>query len=317
MVCWPLAAAHAAAAAPPPNDNYLASTILANPSSGKVLRHFHSIVDTSQATVQADLFDFDKDGQPLGGDGPEATDCNGVGFGKTVWYDVQPDVRGAGEIDAGGFDTVVAVYRYDVKTAKITGRVACQNSGLNEKLKIPAFQRRVAYTIQVGGVAGAGGPLDFTWDFFPDADGDEVLDELDRCPGIRGPSDESGCPPRLTPSVSLTTSPAGGVRFDDAVLSNLPQGTRISVRCKRCDVSAHVTVRRTNKPVKLGALIGRSAPSGAVLDIISTHTKSRSGRFAFGAIGSRLRWTVHGTKLSRATKRCLLPGSTKARNKCE
>jgi hypothetical protein len=318
MLCWPLAAAQSAAAAAPPNDNYLASTILANPSTSKTLRHFHQVVDTSQATVQSDLFSCDKDGQPLGGDGPEPTTCSGVSYGNTVWYDVQPDVTGAGEIDAGGFDTVIAVYRYDVQSAKITGLVACQNSGLNEKLTIPAFQRRTAYTIQVGGVGGTGGLLDFNWDFFPDRDGDQVLDQTpDRCPNIPGPDDESGCPPRLSPGVSLTTSAAGGVRFVDAVVSGLPQGTRVTVRCSRCHVNARLTIKRDNKPVKLRGLIGRSAPSGAVIDIISTHQKSRSGRFEFGAIGSRLRYKVRGTSLGRPSKRCMLPGSTKARTKCE
>jgi hypothetical protein len=318
MMCWPLAAAHGAAAAPPANDNYLQSTILANPSNGKVLRHAQQVVDTSQATVQSDLFSVDKDGQPLGGDGPETTQCNGVSYGKTVWYDVQPDVTGAGEIAANGFDTVVAVYRYDVRTAKITGIVACQNAGVNEKLTIPAFQRGTAYTIQLGGVADAGGALDFTWDFFPDRDGDGVLDEVpDRCPSIPGPTAESGCPPRLAPVVSLKTSPSGGVDFDDAVISNLPQGTRVSVRCRRCGVNTRVTIRRSKAVVKLRGLIGRSAPSGAVLDIVSTHPKSRSGRFQFGAIGSRLRFKVRGTALGLPTRRCLLPGSTKARSKCE
>jgi hypothetical protein len=318
MLCCPLAPVPVAEAAPPPNDNYLASTILANPSTGQLLRHFNAVVDTSEATVQSDLFSVDKDGQPLGGDGPEPTTCSGVSYGKTIWFDVQPDVIGAGEIDAGGFDTVIALYRYDPQSAKITALVACENAGLNEKLTIPSLQRRTAYTIQVGGVGGIGGPLDFTWDFFPDRDGDHVLDETpDRCPTIPGPVNQSGCPPRLSPAVSLTTSAAGGVRFDDAVVSNLPAGTRITIRCSRCHVNARVTVRRANKPVKLRGLIGRTAPSGAVLDIISTHPKSGSSDFRFGAIGSRLRYKVSGSSLGRAQRRCMVPGSTKARTKCE
>jgi hypothetical protein len=318
VLCCSLAGAQTAAAAPPPNDNYLGSTILANPSSGKVARHVQQVVDTTEATTQADLFDPDKDGQPLGGDGPEPTTCNGVSFGKTIWYDVQPDVTGAGQITAGPFDTVIAVYRYDVKTAKITGLVRCVNAGIDEKLVVPAFKRGTAYTIQIGGVGGIGGALNFGWDFFPDRDGDGVLDETpDRCPNIPGPVTESGCPPRLSPSVTLTTTPAGGVHFDDAVVSNLPAGTRVTVRCSRCHVNARVTVRRTNAGVKLRGLVGRSAPSGAVLDIVATHPKARSGRFQFGAIGSRLRYKVRGTSLGRPSKRCLLPGSTKARSKCE
>ena len=37
------------------------------------------------------------------------------------------------------------------------------------------------YTIQVGGVAGAGGPLTLRMDAFPDTDGDGALDALDKC----------------------------------------------------------------------------------------------------------------------------------------
>jgi hypothetical protein len=318
VLCSALIAAPPAVAAPPPNDNYLASTILANPSNGKTLRHFQQVVDTTEATTQPDLFDPDKDGQPLGGDGPESTDCNGVAFGKTVWYDVQPEVTGAGQISAGPFDTVIAVYRYDPQSAQITGLVTCRNSGIDERLVVPSFKRGTAYTIQVGGVGAIGGPLNFGWDFFPDRDGDGVLDETpDRCPTIPGPVDQSGCPPKLSPSVTLTTTPAGGVHFDDAVISNLPAGTRVNVRCSRCHINARVTVRRTNRSVKLRGLVGRSAPSGAVIDIISTHPKAKSGQFAFGAIGSRLRYKVRGSSLGRPSKRCLLPGSTKARSKCE
>ena len=34
-----------------------------------------------------------RDGQPLGGGDPETTACNGVSFGKTVWYDFAPQVN--------------------------------------------------------------------------------------------------------------------------------------------------------------------------------------------------------------------------------
>src|SRR3954463_16013562 len=69
-----------ASAAPPPNDNYLASTTI--PS-----RPVRSVVDTTEAPPQADLFNPNAQGQPLGGALPESTSCNGTPIGRTVWYD--------------------------------------------------------------------------------------------------------------------------------------------------------------------------------------------------------------------------------------
>src|SRR4051812_43029217 len=76
-----------AAAAPPDNDNYLASTAVVLDSTT-----FSATADTTEATTQPDLFNPNRDGQPLGGGDPEPTTCNGVSFGKTVWYDLAPPV---------------------------------------------------------------------------------------------------------------------------------------------------------------------------------------------------------------------------------
>lgn len=316
--CLLLASAAGAAAAPPGNDNYLASTNLANRVTGRVLPKVHLTVDTTQATIQQDLFDPDQDGQPLGGGGPEPTQCNGVSFGKTIWYDVHPQVTGAGEITANGYDTVIAVYRYDASNAKITGLVECRNASAGgEKLLIPAFRKGTDYTIQIGGVGNTGGTLVFDWEFFADRDADGVLDAVpDRCPNIKGPATESGCPPRLTPGVNLSFS-NNPIRFSAATVGNLPQGTRVSVRCRRCGVSTRVTIPRTNKRVTLRGLVGRTAPNGAVLDIVATHPKTPTARFRYGAIGARVRYTVRAGKLVGPSRRCMLPGSTKPRRTCE
>src|SRR4051794_29167328 len=80
-----VAAPAAASAAPPDNDNYLGSTriLLGNPE-------ISTTVDTTEATTQADVFNPNADGKPLGGGPPEQTTCNGTSFGKTVWYDIAP-----------------------------------------------------------------------------------------------------------------------------------------------------------------------------------------------------------------------------------
>src|SRR5690349_15309011 len=94
-------------AAPPVNDNYLSSLLVDQVE-------FKTTVDTTEATTQPDLFNPNRDGQPLGGYIAEPTDCAGTAFGKTVWYDLAPPVDGGLQIRAGGtgFQAVVAVYEY-------------------------------------------------------------------------------------------------------------------------------------------------------------------------------------------------------------
>jgi len=56
----------AASAAVPPNDNYLASSSLNQPGTPLTLETPFS-VDTTDATVQANMFDFNSQGQPFNG----------------------------------------------------------------------------------------------------------------------------------------------------------------------------------------------------------------------------------------------------------
>src|SRR5689334_7297656 len=106
-----------ASAAPPVNDNYLSSLLVDQVE-------FRTNVDTSEATTQSDLFNPNRDGQPLGGYEAEPADCNGTSFGKTVWYDLAPRVDGGVQIRANGtgFQTAVAVYEYG-DDSKIIRRV--------------------------------------------------------------------------------------------------------------------------------------------------------------------------------------------------
>ena len=103
----------AAAAAPPVNDNYLASTAIGLPRTELV-----TTVDTTEATLQADIFQPNADGQPLGGGPAEPATCNGVPFGKTVWYDLAPPTdygpAAAGRRRLPGADRDLRVERADV-----------------------------------------------------------------------------------------------------------------------------------------------------------------------------------------------------------
>lgn len=310
-----------AQAAPSPNDNYLASTTVAG-VDGRVPRAYHDVVDTTEATTQTDLFDPSRDGTPFGGAGPENTTCGATTFGKSVWYDFKPHVDGGVEITAAGFDAIVTVYRYDPSSAQITGLVTCGNAsaGVSEEVLVPRVQKGVSYTVQIGGVgagaASAGGSLDFTLRFFPDRDGDGVLNELDRCPSRSGIDEEGGCPPRLSPAVRLGWRGTGsGVRLSRFVVDNVPRGARIEARCRRCGVS-QVVIARRNGAVRLKRFLGRSLPNGATIEVFETHKPTGSGRFEFGAIGGYARYRVRANDVGPATKRCLEPGSRKPRIKC-
>src|SRR4051794_24086143 len=83
----------AALAAAPANDNYLASLPIDQ-------AEFKVTVDTTDATTQADTFNPNREGQPLNGGDPENLICKGVGFGKTVWYDLAPRYFGSVDIFA-------------------------------------------------------------------------------------------------------------------------------------------------------------------------------------------------------------------------
>ena len=111
----------------------------------------------------------------------------------------------------GGFDVVVAVYTWSESSSRITRTVRCQNDEAgSEDVLIPRVSARTNYTIQVGGANGAGGPLNLLFDYFPDTDGDGILDDApDKCRKQPGIERFGGCPPELRSSAARApTSPS-------------------------------------------------------------------------------------------------------------
>jgi hypothetical protein len=316
VVLASLSLAATAEAAPPPNDNYLSSFLMAD--GDRLAREFRDAQNTTEATTQPDLFNPNRDGQPFGGGGPENTQCGATSFGRTVWYDLLPEVAGGVQIVASGFDTVVAVYEYDLETASITRNVVCQNdsAGTAEDVILPEVRGGRAYTVQVGGVGGAGGPLDFNFTFFPDTDADGVLDDApDRCLRLRGVPGFGGCPPELRATPRLTWDrTANGVRFTKLDIEGVPRGARVQARCRRCGVSQSQRARR--KTVSLRRFVGREAPAGAVLELRVTMKRRGSGRFRHGAFGNYFRYEFGRGEVRSRTVRCLLPGKRAPRRRC-
>src|SRR4051812_38971996 len=83
-----LVIAPGAMAMPPVNDDYLRSLRLEDAQHRPPRVATFDVADTTEATVQSNLF------APKAPDGgAEPTTCRGVGYGRTVWYDVVPDVH--------------------------------------------------------------------------------------------------------------------------------------------------------------------------------------------------------------------------------
>jgi hypothetical protein len=308
-----LALPASAAAAPPPNDHYLASSTI-NRADGTMMRTYRDGVDTSEATTQPDLFNPNREGQPLGGGDPEPTSCpGGTSFGRTAWWDFRPPTAGGVQIKAnGGFDVVVAVYTWSGRTSRITSTVVCQNDAAgSEDVLIPEVRKGTNYTIQVGGAGNTGGPLDLSLDWFPDTDADGVFDALDKCRRQKGIERFGGCPPELraAPRISYA-GVSGGIRVTRLAVDDVPKGARAEVRCRSC---GRKVVRRATRTgtLRMNGFLGRVLAPGDQIEIRVTLGRTGKGRYRFGAVGKYYRWPIESGKLGRKQTRCLQPGSRK------
>ncbi|HWK27295.1 MAG TPA: hypothetical protein VNS09_12080 [Solirubrobacter sp.] len=302
-----LSAPAIAAAAPPDNDNYLSSLPVDN-------LEFRASVDTTEATTQPDLFNPSRTGAPLSGGGAEPLDCNGTAFGKTVWYDLAPAVDGGVQLRAtAGFQTAVAVYEWDGSetsptASKIKRRVACSpNAGVDDLLFDVKGKRN--YTIQVGGVGGAGGPVALSVDFFADRDGDGVLDALDKCVKVPGVSRYGGCPPQLQVAPSLGFDAGGGIAITRLNVDRVPKGAKVTARCTGCG-SQTVKAKRFGR-VSLSKLVGKRVAAGGTVELRVTLGHSGKGQYKFGATGAYFKWPVRANGLGPRLTRCLNVKSAK------
>lgn len=287
----------------PSNDDYLKSTTINRADTRLTREEVKTSVDTTEATVQADVF---VPGTNPGG-GPENTTCKGRSFGKTVWYDLHPDVDGALEIQTGGFDVAVNVYEFDNRTAKILDNVGCSAVPGTQDFIVPRIEGGRHYTVQVGGLdAGmgpVGGVLGLSFQFFADRDGDNVFDPLDNCPDEPGVRAHGGCPPELVATPKLTATPTGTGIIVKSLSVSASKGSKVEVRCRR-RCSGHQA--RTAGVVSFPLLRGRAVPAGAAIEIFVTKAHS---------IGRYVRYDVVRGNFKRVD-RCLRPGSRKPQKTC-
>jgi hypothetical protein len=291
----------------PSNDDYLKSFPINRPETRLTREEAKAVVDTTEATTQPDVFAPEV---AAGGGGPENTVCKGRAFGKTVWYDLHPDVDGAVEIQTGGFDVAINVYEFDNRSAKILRPVGCSAEPGTQDFIVPRVEGGRHYTVQVGGLdAGtglgpAGGSLQISFQFFADRDDDNVFDPLDSCPDQPGIRAAGGCPPELRSTPKLTATPTATGIIVKKLSVSATKGAKVEVRCRR-RCSGHQA--RTAGVVSFPLLRGRALPAGAVIEIFVTKRAS---------IGSYVRYEIVRGNFKRVD-RCLRPGSHKPRKTCK
>ncbi len=330
--CLSVPALSDAAAAAPTNDNYLSSWIVPDASLIPRFRPVREVTrtvteDTTGATTQVDLFNPDKAGHPFGGGGAEPTTCAGVRYGSTVWFDLHPNVPMGVQLVASGYPSVVAVYQYNARTAQLDRKsVFCRaaNSVTNTFTLPDELSKGKPYTVQVGGLrsgaAFAAGSLNLTINLFPDHDGDQVSDGIDKCPFLAGTL--GGCPPALHPTAHFNYVPAGsGLRLTSLLVDEVPGGARVRASCSRCGTSSTVLASGRATSVTLKRFAGVTMPPGAQLNIAVTkgpsHGKGpKPQQYKYGAIGGYLTYTEKAGKLVFSSTRCLEPGSSKPRRSC-
>jgi hypothetical protein len=295
------AGAYAQSPPAPSNDNYLQSAAMNAPGSRLERRAtLRATVDSTNATVQTDVFNPPQSGGPA-----EPTTCEGTSYGKTVWYDFYPDVNGVVQLRASGYDTVLTAVPFNRRTGTPNFAAAqCANvSSSTTEAFFVEVRGGDAYTVQVGAVGTAGGPLEFLFDFLADTDGDSVLDEVDRCDRLDGARANNGCPRRPKVNATLRARPtATGIELVGLSV-RAARGSRVEVRCSS---GCPRQVKRARGSVGFPALRGRALQAGANLDIRVTRR---------GSFGAFIRFKVLSGDFKR-TERCMNPGSRVPRRRC-
>lgn len=295
VLCLAAVLAPAASAAPPPNDNYLQSDRLNQPGSELSRGPVTVQIDNREATEQGDLLAPGPGGGP-----PEPLNCDGVPYGKTVWYDLYPHKDGYVQVTVGGFDSAIGIvpFRSVDDSYPLLADFACINrlTGINET-GVQYVRKGRGYSAQIGGTNGAAGTAELQFEFFPDSDSDRVADEGDKCKDWPGVDKRAGCPAKLAVTDTFRGESQGsGYRFR-ALAVDAPKGAQIAVRCRPACGSQTVAAKRRS----LSKFVGKLIKSGQRLEIRVTKANS---------YGVAIDYAIRSGKVAR-TLGCSIPGSVK------
>ncbi|MGO9898626.1 MAG: hypothetical protein ACLP0J_02775 [Solirubrobacteraceae bacterium] len=277
------AAAQTSGPPPPINDNYLDSLELNAPGAKlNSVDTLKDVRDTTNATVQPNI--FSPCGQSTCPVGPaEITTCDGVSYGNTVWYDFYPNANGSVQIQTSGFDNAISLYTFNTNTLLPTLQRCVHQSDFPSETLFANVKKRVAYTIQIGGVNDAAGPLEFLFDYFIPP------------------------PPRLTATATITaTTSDGGLELLNLTVAT-SRGTHVEVNCgDRCRPEAENVANFGSTTVQFPHLKGVVMSPGSKLQIRVS---------APGSIGTLIQYTFSP---DGATKQvfCMEPGTRTPRTTC-
>ena len=217
------------------------------------------------------------------------------------------------QLIASGYPSAIAIYEYNARTAQLNRKsVLCQTAATNTNTfpVLGDLKAGKAYTVQVGGLQnGAGffaGPLQVTFNLFPDHDGDGQVDGIDKCPFLQGVMRFGGCPPTIVPRPTYNYKGVGS-------------GLRLTERDRKMDSGRRSrggslstvwsAAGRGGRPacnsVTLSRFAGLTMPAGAHLEIWVTKSAvtgkaGQSSIYRFGAIGSYINLTVKNGALGNA-----------------
>jgi hypothetical protein len=324
---------------PPANDNYLGPVFI-NEQGERFPSGIPAPpnVDTTNATVQADVFN------PPGSGGPaEPTFCGPSEYGKTVWVVFWAHRYGRMEVSTSGpFDSVIAVIPFGNPNTDTTPRpdlgfCTDRQSGFIEDFgnTPPIIVRGGWYATQVGGYrepttgAIAGGPLQTQFEFAPPAriSGDAILRGGGASGGIRiGELEVTAA------SGSRIRACAGGCSTRNAGAgSDARSLLRPLGKVSPADQPVNARMRGAGGGVAEGtplAEVAAAAKAGPVARTSATRTFFRGRRVSAGRtikvyitrpgyIGRYFSWKVRSGSVGNKVKRCLEPFSNRPRKRCD
>ena len=330
MMAFPAAASAQFPIQPPGADNYLQPYFVSDDQQDR-LQYDNPVgftADTTNYTLQADMFNPNGDGTPGSGGPPEPNECGSSTYANTIWSVFYADKYGVMRIEtAGPFDSVIGIvpFRSPYNDPTPLG-ISCFDglSGFQEQAAGLVFPGEW-YAVQVGGTGTPpGGQV-------------QVKFELDRPPRVGGDV------------VASWDNARGGVKLK-RVIVKAPKGSNVNFKCRPgCGKLPRTIKSRKAVFYKPIAKVGPS--SGVEMRVPGGASAKESSDRSVGAIRAAGSPTAHaaknytvlrgrfmkfGTKLhvrltrpgfvgtfvqidfakGKKTKRCMNPGSTKPRKQC-
>lgn len=334
IAAFPAAASAQYQTQPGEGDNYLAPVVMATSDDPlQYNRPIGFIADTSAYTVQADMF-----APPAAGGPAEPTVCGQSPYGNTVWSIVHSNRWGRLDIDAvGAFDSVIGVVPFRSPASPAPIDFACIDAlgGFEEEIDDLIIAPGSWWAVQVGGTGTpAGGPAQVKFNLSKPAKagGDAIATWNGASRGIRlkgvvvkapkGSRVSLRCRGKSCGKLPRPFTSRKGV-FEKRLGSIGPSDPSADARM---DVPSAAGAQSAAPESNGRVAIAEKRASGGDVQAAKNYTLLK-GRYIkigtrleirikrFGHIGTYFAYNV-GSKRVQKIKRCMNPGSNKARRRC-